>query len=95
MISSTPSSNRPLRPDAVPSMAPKNASSSPAPGKDQLSLESINLLREALAAQPEIRADVVARGRVLAADPAWPPQAVLRKVSEIILRARDLTEESA
>jgi hypothetical protein len=95
MISSTPSSNRPLRPDTVPAVVTKPTAANRGPGHDQLSLESVALLREALAAQPEIRPDVVARGRFLAADPAWPSPAVLRKVSEIILRAPDLTEESA
>lgn len=93
MISSTPSSNRPLRPDSTPPLAPKSAGPAAGPGADQLSLEKIELLREALAAQPEIRPEVVARGRELAADPAWPGQGILRQVSEIILRAPDLTED--
>lgn len=63
------------------------------PGADQLSLEKIELLRQALAAQPAIRPEVVERGRALAADPAWPPHDVLRRVSEIILQAPDLTED--
>lgn len=93
MISSTPSSNRPLRPDTTPPMAPKTTGLPAGPGHDHLSLEKIELLREALAKVPEIRPEVVERGRALAADPAWPPQHVLRKVSELILRAPDLTED--
>lgn len=93
MISSTPSSNRPLRPDSTPPLPPKSAGPAAGPGADQLSLEKIELLRQALAAQPEIRPEVVARGRELAADPAWPSHGILRQVSEIILRAPDLTED--
>jgi len=94
MISSTPSSNRPLRPDTTP-LLPKSTGPAAGPGADQLSLDKIELLRQALAAQPEIRPDVVERARALAADPSWPPHEVLRKVSEIILRAPDLTEDPA
>lgn len=93
MISSTPSSDRPLRPDTTPPIAPKAAAQPAGPGPDQLSLEKIELLRQALARQPEIRPEVVERGRALAADPAWPPHDVLRKVSELILRAPDLSED--
>jgi hypothetical protein len=95
MIPSTPSSNRPFRPESTPPVAPKTSGASRGPGADHLSLEHVELLRQALAAQPEIRSDVVARGRALAADPAWPSHDVLRKVSEIILRAPDLTEDLA
>ncbi len=93
MISSTPSSNRPLRPESTPPIPLKTTSPAAGPGHDQLSLEKIELLREALARQPAIRPEVVERGRALAADPSWPPHDVLRKVSEIILRAPDLTED--
>ncbi len=92
-MSSTPSSNRPLRPDSTPPILPKPTGPAAGPGHDQLSLEKIELLREALARQPAVRPEVVERGRTLAADPSWPPQDVLRKVSEIILRAPDLTED--
>ena len=95
MISSTPSSNRPLRPDPTTAIASKSAGSHSGPGADQLSLDKIELLRAALAAQPEIRPEAVARGRALAADPSWPPTSVLRQVSQIILRAPDLSEDHA
>jgi len=36
----------------------------------------------------------VARGRALAADPSYPSAAILRKVSEVILRSPDLTEQA-
>jgi hypothetical protein len=95
MIPSTPSSNRPLRPDSTPPISPKSSGPAAGPGADQLSFDKIELLRQALAAQPEIRSEVVERGRALAADPSWPTPDILRKVSEIILRAPDLSEDLA
>jgi hypothetical protein len=93
MISSTPSSDRPVRPDALSAAAQKAPGRTAGPGADQLSLDKVQLLRAALSAQPEIRPEVVARGRALAADPSWPPPAVMQRVSEMILKAPDLTED--
>lgn len=95
MIPSTPSPHRPFRPDSTPPVSSKSTGPAAGPGADQLSLEKVELLRQALANQPEIRSEVVARGRALAADPTWPTPDVLRQVSEIILRAPDLTEDFA
>jgi hypothetical protein len=43
--------------------------------------------------QPGIRSDVVARARLLAADPNYPPVAVIRQIAYRILAAPDLSEE--
>ena len=93
MISSTPSSDRPERTDSNPVFPPKPRGRAAGIGSDQFTAEKIELLRNALASQPEIRPEVVERGRALAADPSWPPHEVLRRVSEIIIRAPDLTED--
>jgi hypothetical protein len=50
-------------------------------------------LREALARQPEIRPEVVARGLALAADSSYPPPEVLLKVASLILRSPDPSED--
>jgi hypothetical protein len=72
---------------------PKTASRGP--GSDQFSAENSAALRSALASQPEIRPDVVARGRALAADPSYPSQDILRKVGEAILKAPDLSVDNS
>ena len=94
MISSTTSTDRSARPELTPAPASFRQRSSLAPS-DQISTESAEFLRAELKRQPEIRADVVARGRALAADPNYPPMEVLRKVSEQILNSRDLTEDES
>ena len=93
MISSTPSPDRPERPDSVAPFAQKPRARSVEMGSDQLSLDKVELLRTALANQPAIRPEVVERGRVLAADPAWPTHDIMRHVSRMILQSPDLTED--
>jgi hypothetical protein len=63
-------------------------------GSDRFSAENSAALRSALASQPEIRPDVVARGRDLAADPSYPSPEILRKVGEAILKAPDLSADN-
>jgi hypothetical protein len=48
-----------------------------------------------LAAQPEIRPEVVARARALAADPGYPSNAILERVSQLILATPDLSEDQS
>jgi len=50
-------------------------------------------LRAELARHPEIRAEVVARARALAADPTYPPLAAVRAVADQVLRSPDLSED--
>jgi hypothetical protein len=94
MISSTSSSDRAPRPEAL-SAAGQPAVRPFAPRPDQISTDSVAFLRGALQRQPEIRPDVVARARTLAADPSYPSQEVLKKVAEQILRSPDLTEDES
>ncbi|HVU15765.1 MAG TPA: hypothetical protein VHD32_02485 [Candidatus Didemnitutus sp.] len=64
------------------------------PGADQFSAANSDALRGALASQPEIRPDVVARGRELAADPSYPSLDILRQVGQKILNSPDLTVDT-
>jgi hypothetical protein len=59
------------------------------------SSESAATLRAELQRQPEIRPEVVARGRALAADPAYPPLSVLTSVARQILAAPDLSNDES
>ncbi len=91
MINSTSSSDRSARTDAVPpSAVPRRPAGV---GSDQFSARQADALRAALISQPEIRPEVLARGQALAADPGYPPPAVLQAVAEKILRAPDLADE--
>ena len=94
MISSTTSTDRSARPELIPASVParpRNARPSP----DQISTESVEFLRAELKRQPAARAEVVARGRALAADPNYPPMEVLKKVAEQILKSPDLSEDQS
>ena len=51
-------------------------------------------LKAALSNQPEIRPEVVARARLLAADPAYPSPAILRQVGKVILNSPDPDEQA-
>jgi hypothetical protein len=50
-------------------------------------------LSAALANQPEIRPDVVARGQALANDPTYPSASILSKVAAAIVASPDLSED--
>jgi len=93
MIHSTSSSDRTARTEAVTPSAPKVAASRP--GTDRFSAQHTAALQAALAAQPEIRPEVVARGRQLAADPSYPSAGILHQVGQAILRSPDLTADEA
>lgn len=93
MIHSTSSSDRTNRPEAVTPATPKVVVRGL--GSDQFSAENSAALRGALANQPEIRPEVVERGRALAADPSYPSPAILRQVSAAILRSPDFSEDQA
>lgn len=94
MIPSTSSSDRTARPDSVSIAGPSVARQKPA-RTDQLSADSAVGLQAALEADPEIRPAVVARAQALAADPGYPPIAVIRNVAQQILAAPDLSEDES
>lgn len=91
MINSTSSSDRVLRPEG-----PVLHAKTPVTGlgADRFSPENTAALKSALSSQPEIRPEVVARARELAADPSYPSAAILRQVGEAILRSPDLSEQA-
>ena len=91
MIHSTSSSDRTVRPANVnPAPAPARVAGG---GTDQFSSTQAAHLRAALEQHPEIRPEVVERGRQLAADPGYPSADVLRQVAATVLGAPDLTAE--
>lgn len=94
MISSASSSDHAARAESVAATGP--AAPRPfTPRPDQISTEGAAFLRAELVRQPEIRPEVVARARVLAADPGYPPLAVTRSVARQILASPDLSESES
>lgn len=92
MINSASSSDRVLRPEGV--VLHSKPASAGSPATDRFSPENTAALKSALQAQPEVRPEVVAHGRALAADPSWPPQAVLRSVAGAILASEDPADQA-
>ncbi len=93
MIQSTHSSDRTPRPDlnAQPGARPAARS----PQADHFSADGAAALRASLQSQPEIRPEVVARGRALAADPGYPSREILTRIGRAILAAPDLSEDAS
>jgi len=94
MISSPSSSDRPTRAEAVP-VSGVGAARGSSTRSDRLSTGAATLLRAALDRHPEVRPDVVERGRLLASDPAYPPRPVLERLAQGILSAPDLSVEES
>lgn len=94
MITSTTSTDRALRPDAV-SVSGQAPARAAAPRVDTLATESAATLRRALSEQPEIRPEVVERARALAADPSYPSADIIKRVGEQILGSPDLSEDQS
>lgn len=53
-------------------------------GFDQLSTELSRSVRQTLATLPEMRPEVVSRGRELAADPSYPGQDIIARIASLI-----------
>jgi len=67
------------------------ASQNQANNSDTLSSANTQNLREALAQTSEIRPQMVARGKALAIDPAYPPREIIESLAKLILASRDLS----
>lgn len=94
MISSASSSDR--TPRTADLAAGGGSGTRPAPRRaDRVSTESAAFLRAELQRQPEIRSEVVARARRLAADPSYPSPAVLSRVASLFLASPDLSNDES
>jgi hypothetical protein len=60
---------------------------------DRLSTAGSEFLKAKLASEPEIRPEVVERGRALAADPSYPSHEIISSLASKILQAPDLSED--
>lgn len=91
MIHSTPSTSDP-RLTAIDTTVYPSGAKAIAVGRERLSTEHSQALQAALARTPEIRPEVVARGKALAADPSYPSAAIISGLSAMMVRSEDLTE---
>jgi hypothetical protein len=90
MISNTsPTQGTPAA--ALHPTTPRKPSTAPAAATDNLSTSSLDRLKAALAATPEIRPEMVARGTKLALDPNYPPLEIIEDVARIIVESEDLS----
>jgi hypothetical protein len=93
MIHSTSSSGSTVGADAAFQNASKTSVRAQDPGQDSLSFNQADGLRHALASQEEVRPDMVEKGRALAADPGYPPAAMIRSIAQAILASPDPSED--
>jgi hypothetical protein len=95
MIDSTSSSDRAARAGVPPTEPPKYAPARRLSDSDTFSADQAGQLQAALAQQPEIRPEVVARGLKLAADPNYPPPEVIDHLAGLIVNSPDLSEDGS
>jgi len=93
MIHSASSSSASARNDASAAAASASTGRAlPAP-QDQIHIDKSASLRAALQQVPEIRPEVVERAKALAADPAYPSDSIVRRISAAIVNSPDLSED--
>ncbi len=95
MIDSTSSSDRAARATAYSGDLLKAPVRHNLVASDQLSTQQAEQLNQALAQNPELRPEVVARGRELAADPNYPPASVIASVAAQIVNSPDPSEDES
>jgi hypothetical protein len=93
MINST-SSNQGTSTASAVAASQTNGAARPRPSAgDSLSTAGAELLKAKLASEPEIRPEMVAKGRELAADPAYPSAQIVGEVARQILQSPDPSED--
>jgi len=83
--------------DAITNAAAKNAPAAKTTsetGGDRLSSANTDALREALNNTPEVRPDVVKRGRELAVDLNYPPREIIAQLAKLMLASNDLSDQA-
>lgn len=95
MIHSASSSSSNIRPEAALSASahsPRRAEKGPT---DQIHIDKAAALRAGLMQIPEVRPEVVERAQSLAADPSYPSDEIIGKISALIVAAPDLSEDNS
>lgn len=93
MINYTSKTDNLLRSEQITEgLQKQTARSKSSPETERLSASSQETLQSVLESQPEVRPEVVERGRSLAIDANYPPKEIIRKLSEMLLQTSDLSE---
>jgi hypothetical protein len=93
MINTTSKTDSMLHTEAIAGQVPRPAAPAPRPvDTDRLSASSQETLQAALSKQPEIRPEVVARGKELAFNSMYPPLRIIEQLSELLVKSHDLSE---
>jgi hypothetical protein len=94
MIHSTSNLHGYNRTDAAALSIAKQASTpkAEADSGERLSSSSSQALREALNNTPEIRPEVVARGKALAVDANYPPREIIEGLAKLMTETRDAAD---
>jgi len=95
MIDSTSSSAGTAGANALSAEFTKPASHRAGGGRERLSTEKADQLRTLLGSEPEVRPEMVAKGRAMAADPNYPSAAVIRQVASLIVNSTDPSEDQS
>jgi hypothetical protein len=95
MIQSTSLSDAAGRAQALQLTVAKQAGVHAPVQSDRLSTTGIDQLHAALKSFPEIRPEVVARGRALAADPSYPSAHIIQHIAAQIVNSSDLSIDPA
>ena len=61
--------------------------------RDQLSTDGVDKLRNLIASEPEVRPEVVEKGRALAADPDYPSSDVVQRMAGLLVNSPDLSDD--
>jgi hypothetical protein len=94
MIQSTSNLHGYNRTDAAALSLAKQASTSKieVDNSERLSSANTQALREALNSSPEIRPEVVTKGKALAVDPNYPPREIIEGLARLMIESRDPSE---
>ena len=95
MIHSASSSSPSARNDAIAAAANASTSRASRWPTDQIHIDKTAVLRAGLQQVPEVRLEVVERARALAADPAYPSDDIIRRISAVIVNSPDLSEDAS
>jgi hypothetical protein len=95
MIDSTSSSSGTSGANALPSDLTNRAGRRESIGADRFSTGNAEHLQAALAGEPEVRPEMVARGQALAADPGYPSPETIQRLAGLIIDSPDLSEDQS